>query len=163
LKRMNRRHTGQYYRDTIKRLRAARPGIAIGTDIIVGFCGETEAQFGETLSLYKECDFDISYPARYSTRSGTLATKIYEDNVSKEEKKRRWESLQSLMEEITFRKNQAYLGRRVAILVDDFSNGWCAGNTSEMKRARLKGDESLIGMIVRGEVFKAETWMLWAH
>lgn len=163
LKRMNRRHTRQYYLDTIKRLRAARPGIAIGTDIIVGFCGETEAQFGETVSLYKECDFDIAYQAQYSTRSGTLATKIYQDDIASEEKKRRWGVLQTLMEETTKSKNQAYLGERVSVLIDEYRNGWCTGNSFAMKRVRMKGDESLVGTIVAGSVFKAETWMLYAH
>ena len=163
LLRMNRRHTREYYLDVIEKIRSTRPGIAIGTDIIVGFCGETEEQFADTVSLYRACDFDISYHAQYSTRSGTLATKIYADTIPKEEKKRRWGILQELMEDITYRKNQAYVGRQVSILVDQYENGWSIGNTHEMKRARFKSEAFLVGKIVSAEVFKADTWMLWGR
>lgn len=162
LKRMNRRHTREYYIETIRRIRAARPGIAIGTDIIVGFCGETEAQFEDTVQLYQECDFDISYHAQYSTRSGTLATKIYTDDVPKEEKKRRWGILQELMEATTYRKNQAYVGQTISVLIDEYHHGWCLGNSGEMKRVKLKGNEDMVGTIQIGTVFKVDTWLLWA-
>lgn len=161
LRKMNRRHKRDFYIDLVKKIRVKKPDIALGTDIIVGFCGETNDQFEETVDLYKQCDFDISYTAQYSTRSGTLAAKAFMDDVSKEEKKRRWELLQGLQEEIVLRKNQKYVGQRVSVLVDDFANGWCNGNTREMKRARFKGDESMIGRIFEIEIFKAEMWMLY--
>lgn len=165
LKKMNRCHGRDYYIKLIKRIREKRPDIAIGTDIIVGFCGETEEQFQDTVSLYKICDFDICYTAQYSARSGTVADKKFEDDLSanaqgREEKKRRWQILQDLMEEITSRKNKKYLGRTVSVLVDECKDGCCSGNSSEMKLVRFKGDESLIGKIVEVEVEKADTWML---
>jgi tRNA-2-methylthio-N6-dimethylallyladenosine synthase len=160
LKKMNRRHDRDYYIETVKKIRQACPEIAIGTDIIVGFCGETDEQFQDTVSLYQECQFDISYHAQYSTRSGTLATKIYTDDVPKEKKKERWRTLQNLMEDITYKKNQLYLGQTVSILVDEYKNGWCIGNTREMKRARVKAEEDMVGSIVEGKVFRAGTWML---
>ena len=163
LARMNRRHNRELYLDTIRRIRAKKPDIAIGTDIIVGFCGESKDQFEDTVSLYQLCDFDISYHAQYSTRSGTLATKIYKDDVSKSEKKRRWQVLQTLMEEITQRKNQTYVGRSVSVLVDSHDKGWCTGNSREMKRVRIKGTESMVGTIVEARVFKADTWLLFAR
>ena len=83
--------------------------------------------------------------------------------MPKLEKKRRWDVLQALMEETTYRKNQAFVGRTVSVLVDTFEGGWCTGNSSEMKRVRIKGDESMIGKIVEAQVFKAETWMLWGR
>lgn len=161
LQKMNRRHDREWYVDVIKKIRAKRPDIAIGTDIIVGFCGETEADFADTVSAYQACDFDISYHARYSRRSGTLDEKIYQDDVSKEEKKRRWDVLQTLMEETTHRKNQKYIGQTVSVLIDTHSAGICGGNSREMKRVRVKGDESFVGKIVNVEIFKADTWMLW--
>ena len=161
LRRMNRRHKRDFFIDLVKRIRAKKPGIALGTDIIVGFCGETLEQFEETVDLYKQCDFDISYSAQYSNRSGTLAVKAFVDDVTREEKKRRWWVLQKLQEETVLRKNQAYLGAHVSLLVEEFANGWCSGNTREMKRARFKGDESYIGKIVEIEVFKAEEWILY--
>ncbi len=162
LRRMNRRHTREFYLDVIKKIRDKKPDIVIGTDIIVGFCGETPEQFLDTVSLYQACDFDISYHAQYSTRSGTLAPQIYADDVPKEEKKHRWQVLQDLMEEITHRKNQQYIGRTVSVLVDHAEHGWAAGNSSEMKRVKLKGENDLVGKIMEAEVFKADTWVLWA-
>ncbi|MFA5937249.1 MAG: tRNA (N6-isopentenyl adenosine(37)-C2)-methylthiotransferase MiaB [Candidatus Paceibacterota bacterium] len=162
LARMNRRHTADFYRGIIRKIRAKKPDIAIGTDIIVGFSGETDEQFDDTMRLYRDCDFDISYHARYSERSGTLAAGLYPDTVGIEEKKRRWQAVQDVMEERTFVKNQAFTGKRVSILVDAYENGWCIGNTNEMKRARFKGEQSLVGRIVPTEVFRAETWMLWS-
>ncbi len=161
LRRMNRRHKRDFFIDLVKRIREKKPDIALGTDIIVGFCGETPEQFEETVDLYKQCDFDISYSAQYSTRSGTLAVKAFVDDVTREEKKRRWWVLQKLQEEIVLRKNQSYVGRRVSVLVEECANGWCNGNTREMKRARFKGDESYVGKIVEIEIFKAEEWMLY--
>lgn len=163
LARMNRRHSREFYLETVGKIRAKKSDIALGTDIIVGFCGETDQQFDDTVDLYRACDFDISYHAQYSTRSGTLAPKIYKDDVSKEEKKRRWQILQDLMEETTYRKNQAYLGKTVSVLVDHCEQGWNVGNTHEMKRARFKSGSSLIGKIVSVEVFKADTWILWCR
>lgn len=161
LEKMNRRHTREYFIDLVKRIREKRPDIAIATDIIVGFCGETVEQFEETVDLYKQCSFDIAYPAKYSTRSGTLAEKIYKDDVPLEEKKRRWFVLQNLMEEITYEKNKKYLNKNLSVLVDSFKNGWCEGNSSEMKRVNFKGEESDVGTICNVEIFKTDVWMMW--
>lgn len=163
LRRMNRRHKRDFYIDLIKRIREKKPDIALATDIIVGFCGETAEQFEDTVDLFRQCDFDISYTAQYSTRSGTLAVKAFKDDVSKEEKKRRWWVLQGLMEETVLRKNKNYIGKAVSVLVEKSDGIWCEGNSREMKRVRCKGDESLIGKIIEGEVYKAEEWMLYAR
>lgn len=163
LRRMNRRHTREFYLDLIQKIRAKKPTIAIGTDIIVGFCGETQEQFEETVDLFQKCDFDISYHAQYSTRTGTLATKAFQDDVSKEEKKRRWWVLQRLMEQTVLRKNQEYVNQQVSVLVEECDGIWCTGNSSEMKRVRFKGNTSLVGKIVLVEIYKAEEWMLYGR
>ncbi|MEK7084286.1 MAG: radical SAM protein, partial [Patescibacteria group bacterium] len=163
LKQMNRRYTREIYLEVIAKMRAKKPNIAIGTDIIVGFCGETESQFDDTVSLYRACDFDISYHAQYSERTGTVAWRAFDDDVPREEKKRRWETLQTLMEETTLRKNQCYVSQTVSVLADEWSAGWCAGNSHEMKRIRWKGDVSCVGSIVPVEIFKAEEWILWGR
>ena len=163
LAKMNRRHTREFYIDLVEKIRQKRPEIAIATDIIVGFCEETEEQFADTVSLYKKCRFDIAYPAKYSTRSGTLAEKIYKDNVPLSEKKRRWFILQDLMEQITCEKNKKYLNKTLSVLVDGFKNDWCEGNSNEMKRVSFKGDESLVGAICEVEIFKTDTWMMWGR
>ncbi|MBI5728425.1 MAG: tRNA (N6-isopentenyl adenosine(37)-C2)-methylthiotransferase MiaB [Candidatus Magasanikbacteria bacterium] len=163
LRRMNRRHTREQYLDIIQKIRSKKPSLAIGTDIIVGFCGETAAQFMDTVSLYRLADFDISYHAQYSSRSGTLAEKIFSDDVPREEKKRRWDALQELMEETTYRKNQAYLDGEVSVLVDERRGEWLEGNSREMKRVRFKGSTDLVGTIQQIRIFKADTWMLWGN
>jgi len=160
LRRMNRRYTREQYLEIIRKIRAKRPAIALGTDIIVGFCGETAEQFDDTVSLYREADFDISYNALYSVRSGTQAAKLYADDVPRPEKKRRWNALQRLMEETVLRKNQAYVGRTVEVLVDQRGNGWCGGNSSEMKLVRFDESDDLRGRIVEVRVEKALEWLL---
>ncbi|MDD5251134.1 MAG: tRNA (N6-isopentenyl adenosine(37)-C2)-methylthiotransferase MiaB [Patescibacteria group bacterium] len=167
LKRMNRRYTSAQYLDIIRRVNERRPGIALGTDIIVGFCGETAEQFEDTLRLYRAADFDISYNAMYSVRSGTQAAQFYKDDVPREEKKRRWNALQDLMEETVFRKNQTYFGRVVEVLVERRDRavpagrqGFWVGNTREMKLARFRSDADLTGQIVLMKVTKSMTWML---
>lgn len=160
LRRMNRRYDREAYLEVIRKVRARKPDIAIGTDIIVGFCGETEAMFKDTVSLYKEADFDISYTAMYSPRSGTAAYKAFKDDVPRADKKRRWETLQALMEENVLRKNQAYVGREAEVLVETWENGVCAGNSREMKLVRFNSAQDLRGATVAVEVIKALEWAL---
>ncbi|MFH1946560.1 MAG: tRNA (N6-isopentenyl adenosine(37)-C2)-methylthiotransferase MiaB [Candidatus Magasanikbacteria bacterium] len=161
LRKMNRRHDRDFYIETIKKIRAKKPDIAIATDIIVGFCGETEQDFADTVDLYKQCDFDISYHAQYSVRSGTAAAKSFKDDVDKQEKKRRWHVLQYMMEEITYKKNQKYVGQTISVLVDNFAKGQCLGNSREMKLISFPGDVSMIGEIFNVKISKAGMWLLW--
>ncbi len=160
LSKMNRKHTREFYLDLVNKIKAKKPDIAIGTDIIVGFCGETEEQFQETVDLYKQCDFDIAYLAQYSNRSGTAAAKAFKDDVSHTEKERRWFILQHLMEEIVMRKNQKYVGQTVSVLVDKCEDGACVGNSSEMKVVSFAGNESLIGKVVDVKIEEAKEWVL---
>jgi tRNA-2-methylthio-N6-dimethylallyladenosine synthase len=159
--RMNRKYTREKFLDVIEKVKAKRPGIALGTDIIVGFPGETPEQFNETVSLYEACGFDISYTAQYSPRSGTLGVKLYEDDVPREEKRRRWHVLQDLMETTVKRKNQAYVGQTISVMVEKVEGGYGQGNSHEMKLARFPTtDESLVGKIVSVHVKLALEWQL---
>jgi len=172
LKKMNRKYTREQFIKLIKKIRAQKPEIAIGTDIIVGFCSETKKQFEQTVDLYKQCDFDIAYLAMYSQRSGTVAAKIYKDDVEIAEKKRRWRVLQDLMEEIVLRKNQKYLGQVVEVLVDDCQSPSsareeggvereiCTGNSSEMKMVQFLGNKKMIGKLIKVKINFAEKWIL---
>ena len=160
LKKMNRKYTREQFIELVRKIRIAKPNIAIGTDIIVGFCGEDEEQFQNTVDLYKQCDFDIAYLAMYSQRSGTVAAKIYKDDVKVIEKKRRWRVLQDLMEEIVLRKNQKYLGQTAQVLVDSCEKGICTGNSSEMKMVQFIGKKSLVGKLVKVKINFAEKWIL---
>lgn len=182
LRRMNRRYTTAQYLEVIDRLHAKLPNIAIGTDIIVGFSGESDAAFERTIELYEKVRFDISYTARYSVRSGTAAHRAFKDDVSREEKKRRWNVLQALQEKIAREKNEAYVGKVVSVLVDRHEPpklteemlsmpggireimaaqpGFCYGNSREMKLVRFVGGAEFVGEIVDVHVNRADTWLL---
>lgn len=118
LKRMNRPYTRERYLEIIKALRKAKPDIAITTDIIVGFSGETEKEFKNTYNLYKEVGFDFAYLARYSVRKGTFAAKNLKDDVPNSEKARKWHLLNNLLTKITHEKLKSYLGKKTEVLVE---------------------------------------------
>jgi tRNA-2-methylthio-N6-dimethylallyladenosine synthase len=160
LRRMNRRYTAAQYLEVIRKVRARVPDIAIGTDIIVGFCGETEAQFEETVALYKEADFDISYTAMYSPRTGTAAWRAFADDVPRPEKKRRWHALQDLMEDIVLRKNQAFVGTTAEVLVESHEHGVAAGNSRHMKRVTCNAEGDLTGQTIGVALKTALEWQL---
>ncbi len=160
LRRMNRKHTREEYLELVQKIKARIPEIALGTDLIVGFCGETEEQFQDTVSLYREVEFDISYTAMYSPRSGTVAYKAFKDDVSREEKRRRWRVIQDLMEKITLKKNQKYLGRVVSVMVERCEGPICLGNSREMKQVQFLGGSDLVGKIVDVKIEQAKEWVL---
>jgi len=97
LHRMNRGYTRETYLNLVKKLKKADPKIIIGTDIIVGFPGETDEEFGETVDLAKKIGWKLGFVARYSPRPGTASQKIYQDDVPPAEKKRRWEILDKII------------------------------------------------------------------
>lgn len=160
LRRMNRRYTVEEYLDVIARVKSKIPNIRIGTDIIVGFSGETEVAFEKTVELYKKVRFDISYTAKYSVRSGTAAWRAFKDDVSSEEKKRRWLVLQDVMETIARENNQKFVGKTVSVLVERIENGFCYGNSREMKLTRFQGGIEFAGQIVSVKITKTDVWLL---
>ena len=117
LRRMGRQYTIEHYRERLDRIREAVPGITISTDVIVGFCGETEEQFQRTLALLEEVRYDQVFAAAYSPRPGTPATKLADD-VPPDVKRRRLNELLAKQERIGLERNQAWLGREVDVLVD---------------------------------------------
>ncbi len=117
LRRMNRGYTAAHYRELIAYARGKMPEITLSSDIIVGFPGETEADFVQTLSLVREVGFDMLYTFLYSRRSGTPAAE-YPDSASKEEKQDRFERLLKAQDETVEGRQAAYLGKRLRVLVD---------------------------------------------
>src|SRR5690349_9631332 len=117
LKRMGRQYTIEHYLERLDRIRAAVPDIAISTDVIVGFCGETEGQFESTLRLLERVRYDQVFAAAYSERPGTPATHL-PDDVPADVKRRRLNGLLALQEPIGLERNLAWLGRTVEVLVD---------------------------------------------
>jgi len=120
LARMRRGYTVDAYRQLVARLRERIKGVSIATDIIVGFPGETEAQFQNTYDLLKELKLDKAHIARYSSRPLTVATRQFDDALPVEEKERRRKLLDDLQSEILTELNGRYLGQTVEVLVE----GW---------------------------------------
>ena len=118
LKRMKRGYTLDEYRSRIERVRALWPSISLSTDIIVGFCGETEREFQHTLDLLEETLFDVVHVAAYSPRPGTVAAR-WEDDVLLAEKKRRLHAVEEVQARIAFQINQQYLNKVEEVLVED--------------------------------------------
>jgi tRNA-2-methylthio-N6-dimethylallyladenosine synthase len=117
LRRMGRQYTIEHYRERLARIRDAVPDITVSTDIIVGFCGETEAQFEATLALLETVRYDQVFAAAYSPRPGTPALRL-DDDVPADVKRRRLNALLAVQEAIGLERNEAWLGREVAVLVD---------------------------------------------
>ncbi len=117
LRRMGRQYTIEHYLERLAAIRAAVPGITVSTDVIVGFCGETRAQFEGTLRLLEAVRYDQVFAAAYSPRPGTPATKLADD-VPVAEKRARLNELLALQEGIGLERNRAWLGRDVEVLVD---------------------------------------------
>jgi len=117
LRRMGRQYTIEHYLERLARIREAVPEIAISTDVIVGFCGETEAKFESTLRLLEAVGYDQVFAAAYSERPGTPATRL-PDDVTADEKRRRLNALLQLQEPIGHGRNRAWIGRTVEVLVD---------------------------------------------
>jgi tRNA-2-methylthio-N6-dimethylallyladenosine synthase len=118
LQRMNRTYTREWYLSRIKRIRELIPDCGISTDIISGFCGETEADHQQTLSLIRESRFDFSYMYFYSERPGTLAAKRYPDDIPEAEKKRRLEEIIRLQRKISEESNRNDIGTISKVLIE---------------------------------------------
>ncbi len=117
LQRMGRQYTVAHYRERLERIRSAVPGIAVSTDVIVGFCGETEEQFQATLQALRDIRFDTVFAAAYSPRPGTPALRMADD-VPADVKRRRLNELLSVQQGIGLELNRAWLGRDVDVLVE---------------------------------------------
>jgi tRNA-2-methylthio-N6-dimethylallyladenosine synthase len=117
LRRMGRQYSVAAYRELVARLRAAVPGISLTTDVIVGFCGESEAHFEATLDLLREVRFDQVFAAAYSPRPGTPAAQLADD-VPADDKRRRLNALLDLQEGIGRERNEAWVGRGSEVLVE---------------------------------------------
>jgi tRNA-2-methylthio-N6-dimethylallyladenosine synthase len=167
LRRMGRQYTIEHYLERLTAIRAAVPGIAISTDVIVGFCGETEAQFEGTLRLLETVRYDQVFAAAYSERPGTPATHLADD-VPAADKRRRLNALLQLQEGIGLERNQAWLGRTREVLVDTVvpprshdhdddpdrsaarpapatGDVTLSGRTRQNKLVHLQGDAALLG------------------
>lgn len=177
LRRMGRQYTIEHYRERLERIRAAVPGIAISTDVIVGFCGETDAQFRSTLRLLETVRYDQVFAAAYSERPGTPATRLADD-VPATVKRERLNELLALQEAIGLERNEAFLGREVEVLVDAVTpprnhdhdeaaasgvpaaGRRVSGRSREHKLVHLAGGPELVGRLVAARIEHAGPYAL---
>jgi tRNA-2-methylthio-N6-dimethylallyladenosine synthase len=162
LKIMARKYTREQYLELVRKIKAAIPDVALTTDIIVGYPNETEEQFEETLSLYREVGFETAYTFIYSPREGTPAAQM-EDNVPMEVKKERLQRLNDLVNELSAEAMKKYEGQIVEVLVDGESKNnpdVLAGYTTKNKLVNFTGPKSAIGKIVKVKITQAKTWSL---
>lgn len=162
LEKMNRKYSREQYLEIVKKVREKIPGIVLTTDIIVGFPGETNEDFEETMSLLKEVEYDLIFSFIYSKRKGTPAATM-PDVLSDEEKHKNFDRMIELQNIISKKKNDAYMGRVEEVLVEGASKTnpeFLSGRTSGGKIVNFKGDISLVGSIVKVKITETKTWSL---
>lgn len=143
LGRMKRRYSAAHFEDLLERARERVPGISLASDFIVGFCGETEEEFEESVALVERSRFKNIFVFKYSERPGTIASRRISDDVPEEEKIRRNNRLLEVQNEISLLENQRWIGRTVDVLVEGFSKSALkARRRIEQGRGR-EGDELL--------------------
>lgn len=163
LKLMNRHYDRKQYLELVEYARKLMPGISITSDIIVGFPGETEEDFEDTLSLIKEVEFDALFTFLYSKRKGTPAASM-EDNTPDSVKKERFERLLSVQNKVAEGKNKLLAGKRVGVLIEREEDASAELNllarTDENRPVRVHGDPALIGTFAQAEITKCVKWSM---
>lgn len=161
LQNMRRGYTSEQYRRLIEDIRRRIPGVAIATDIIVGFPGETEAQFQRTYDLLADLKLDVAHLARYSPRPGTVSARRMPDDVSEEEKWRRFRLLEELQEKIAAEIHAGYIGQKVPVLFEDKSKGkrW-RGRTPTNKLVFVESEGELRGQVLPVEITWSGPWSM---
>jgi tRNA-2-methylthio-N6-dimethylallyladenosine synthase len=166
LEAMRRRYSREQYLDLVAEIRAAVPGIALSTDMIVGFPGETAADFDDTLSLTAAVRYHSMFSFKYSPRPNTLADKRMPDDVADGEKTARIVALQALQREIQSTLNAALVGQRVEVLVDAASrrrDTELSGRTPGNVVVNLPGPAAWIGRTVAVRVERAGPHSVWGR
>ena len=162
LKEMNRHYDREQYLDLVKRIKKANPNIAITTDIIVGFPGESDKDFEDTLSLVEEVRYDSAFMFLYSKRPGTKAAKM-DNQVDDKIKHERFNRLQEKVYSIALDINKSYIGKTLKVLVEGVSKtdeSVLTGRSEEFKLVHFKADKDLIGQIVDVEITDCNTFTL---
>ncbi len=160
LKAMKRGYTIDQYRRLVGQLRERVPGIAVSTDVIVGFPGESEGQFRETYDLLSEIKFDTVHVAAYSPRAGTAAARELEDDVPAGEKKARLNEIEKLQKRVQSEINARLLGREIEILVEEKQKGKWYGRTRTDKLVFFSSTGDYHGKLVKIKIEKTSPWSL---
>ncbi|OGN99492.1 MAG: tRNA (N6-isopentenyl adenosine(37)-C2)-methylthiotransferase MiaB, partial [Chloroflexi bacterium RBG_13_52_12] len=160
LKAMKRGYTVEQYLKLVGQIREKIPVVAISTDVIVGFPGETAEQFGRTLNLLSTVKFDTVHVAAYSPRAGTAAARELEDDVPTDEKKERLNKIEQLQERVQAEINARLLGKSVEILVEGRNKGKWYGRTRTDKLVFFSSGGDYTGQIVKVKIDKTSPWSL---
>lgn len=154
LERMNRTYDREWYLDRIKAIHKIIPNCAISADIIAGFCGETEEEHQDTLSMMEYVKYDMSYMFYYSERPGTLAAKRFVDDIPEETKKRRLQEIVDLQNKHSLERNQEQVGKRQIVLIE-----WIAKKSKEQLLGRTDSNKKVIvdkGNLKLGDYIEVE-------
>lgn len=157
---MKRGYTTEDYRRLVHKIRARVPGVSIATDIIVGFPGETEAQFQNTYDLLAELKLDVAHLARYSPRAGTLSARTLADDVPDAEKWRRFRALEQLQESIAREIHAGYLNTTVEVLFEDKVKKRWRGRTPTNKLVFVETDADLRGKVLPVKITWTGPWSM---
>lgn len=148
LENMRRGYTDEEYRNLISHIREKIPGVSIGTDIIVGFPGETEAQFEDTFRQLADLKLNVVHLARYSPRKGTLSERTMPDDVPDEEKWRRFRAVETLQERIATELHATLEGKILPVLFEEKQKGRWMGRTEHMDLVYVESESDLTGLIL---------------
>jgi len=160
LKAMNRGYTVAHYRRLVSEIRSKIAEIALSTDVIVGFPGESGAQFGQTLNLLAEIGFDTVHVAVYSPRPGTAAAREFKDDIPATEKKQRMDQIEALQEKIARQINAKLLGQTAEVLVEDRKKEKWQGRTRSGKLVFFSSNADCRGQLVKIKIEKTSPWSL---
>ena len=163
LARMRRGYTADQYRRLVGKIRRTIPDVAIHTDIIVGFSGETRSQFMETYKVLEELKLDKAHLARYSPRPQTVSARRMEDDVPDEEKRERHKMLEALQARVVAEINSRYLGQQVEVLVEDKYKGRWRARTPQNKLVFFEADGDWKGKLAQVEVTWTGPWSMQAR
>ncbi len=165
LKRMNRRYTVEEFMSKLSLAREIIPDITVSTDIIVGFCGETDEQFQDTVDVMEKAAFDMAYIAQYSPRPNAVANERFKDDVPKDEKKKRDQHATEVLKKTALASNDKLVKTTQQVLVESQSRkqGKLVGRTQGLKSVEFFGDPSLIGEYVNVKITGCDPWRLFAE
>ncbi len=159
LKAMNRHYDREAYLEKVLYAKSVMPELVVTSDVIVGFPGETEAEFEETISLIEKVRYDSLFTFIFSPRPGTPAATM-DDPTSKEEKNRRFDRLCAVQNQISEEIHNGYIGKTMTCLVDGTDKDFLTARTEGGRLVRLSGPQSLIGSFVSAKITDASTWSL---
>lgn len=162
LKKMNRKYTKEQYLKLVDKIKTRIPDVVLSTDIIVGFPGETEEDFEDTLDVVRKVNYEQVFMFIYSRREGTIADKM-ENQIPEEIKHKRFDRLKELFDSRVSENNQKYIGTTQKILVDGYSKNdkeTLTGRTDTNKVVNFKGSEELIGKIINIKITEEHKWYL---